>query len=129
MIPLRRDNHMLVPIQTEVDERRVEVQRVSNHDVKEARVIGEDALEQSLSSGLFSLTGPEQLHIQNQRDALTDQVADHPLVIVFRHRLPIDGEGALLALRATPLPAGNELMAIDRRDVPALNAAPCLVSC
>ena len=52
--------------------------------------------------------------MQNQRDALADQVADRPLVIViFHHLLAIDAEGALLAVRTTWLAAGKELMAID----------------
>ena len=127
MIPLGRDDHMLVPIQAEVDERRVEVQRVSNHDVEESRVVGEHALEQPLGGGLFSLAGLEQLDIQDQGEALADQVADHPLVIVFGYRLPIDDEGARLALRATALPTGKELMAVDRRDIPAFMAGQCLV--
>ena len=36
MIALGRDDHLLVPIQAEVEERRVEVQRVGDHDVEEA---------------------------------------------------------------------------------------------
>src|ERR1700733_15479196 len=105
MIPLGRDDHMFVPIQTEVDKRAIEVQGVSNDDVEESRVMGKHALEQSLGSGLFSLAGLEQLDVQDQGEALADQVADPPLVIVFRHRLPIDGEHACLAMRAAALSA------------------------
>ncbi len=101
--------------------------RVSNHDIEESRVMGEHAFEQPLGGGLFTLAGPEQLDVQDQGKVLADQVADHPLVIVFRHRLPIDGERARLALRAAALPAGKELMAVDRRDVPAFMAGQRLV--
>ena len=55
-------------------------------------------------------------------------MADHPLVIVFRHRLPGDGEHAGLAIRAAPLPTGEELVAIDRRGVPAFMAGERLVA-
>ena len=54
-------------------------------------------------------------------------MADRPLMIEFRHLLPIDGEGPGLAVRATPLPAREELMAVHRRDVPALVAGQRLV--
>ena len=128
MVPLGRDNHMLVPIPTEVDERPIEVQLVSDHDIEESRVMGEDALKEPLGGGRFSLAGPEQLDVQDQGQALADQVADHPLVIVFRHRLPGDGEHAALAIRAAPLATGEELMAIDRRGVPAFMAGERLVA-
>ena len=59
----------------------------ADHHVEEARVIGEHPLEQPLGGGLFPLAGPEQLDVQDQRQILADQMADHPLVIVFGHRL------------------------------------------
>ena len=54
-------------------------------------------------------------------------MADHPLVMVLGHRLAIDGERAGLALRAAALAAGEELVAVDRGDIPALDAAERLV--
>ena len=42
-------------------------------------------------------------------------MADDPLVEVFGHRFAINRQGTRLALRAAPLAAGKELMAIDGR--------------
>ena len=111
---------MLVPAPAEVDERRIEVQGVSDHDVEEPRVSGEDPFEQPLGGGLFPLAGPEQLDVQDQRQVLADQLADRRLVIVFGDRLPLDRDRAGLALRAAALAAGEQLVAVDRREVVAL---------
>jgi hypothetical protein len=44
------------------------------------------------------------------------------LVVGFGHRFPVHRDGAGLALGTTSLPAGEELVAIDRRSPIALGA-------
>src|SRR5262249_55212795 len=127
VIPLGRDDHVLVPVPAEIDERRIEVQRVDDHHVEEPRVIDEDPLEQPLGGRLFPFAGAEQLGIQDQGQILADQLADRRLVIVFGDRLLLDHDGAGLAGGAAALAAGEELMAIDGREIVALAVGQRLV--
>ena len=43
--------------------------------------MGEHPLQQSLGRGLLPLAGFQQLHLQDQRQFLADELADHPLVV------------------------------------------------
>jgi len=127
MLSLGRDEDVLVSLQAEVDEGGVEVQRVCGHHVEESRVLSEHPLEQPLGGSLFALAWADQLDVQDQRQILPDQMADHSLVIVFPHRFSLDRQGATLAVRAPALPAGKELVAVDCRHQPALTGRQGLV--
>jgi glycosyltransferase involved in cell wall biosynthesis len=82
-------------------------------DIEASGLSGDDALHKPQGGGALVFLGAEHLEVQQEPEVRADQLEDDRAVIVLDALASIDRNLALLALRAAPLVAGVDFVAVN----------------
>jgi len=89
------------------------IETVAQENIEASGLSGDDALHKPQGGGALVFLGAKQLEVQQEPEVRADQLEDDRAVIVLDALASIDRNLALLALRAAPLVAGVDFVAVN----------------
>jgi len=120
--PLVFEHHerVFAMLAQEFEETGLRIEAVAQKDIEAARLCGDNPPHQTERGGALVVMGAEEFEIHQKPEAGADELEDHRPVIILDALLPIDGEFALLAVRAAALVTTVDFVAVHHRQTMAV---------